>query len=146
MSKGFTLIELLVVITIIGILIGLSIFGLQGARKSARDAQRKTDLQEIRSGLEIYKADCGKYPETAAVIGGAELKGTDASCSPADSVYITAVPEDPLPTRSYIYSKTTDTTYTLCSSLEQGGTTVSGCGGSCSSEAGVDCNYEVTNP
>lgn len=144
-TNGFTLIELLVVISIIGVLIALSIFGLQGARQSARDAQRKTDLQEIRSGLEIYKADCGKYPDT--VIGGANLTGTDASCSPSGSVYITKIPEDPVSTtRSYIYSKTSDSTYTLCAALEGGGTAVSGCGASCSSEVGVDCNYQVTNP
>ncbi len=44
LNTGFTLIELLVVIAITAILIGLSVFGLQGARESARDAQRKADL------------------------------------------------------------------------------------------------------
>ncbi|MCK4588676.1 prepilin-type N-terminal cleavage/methylation domain-containing protein, partial [Candidatus Woesebacteria bacterium] len=62
MKKGFTLIELLVVISIIGILLALSIFGLQGARKSARDSKRKADIELIRSGIEIYKADCNVYP------------------------------------------------------------------------------------
>src|SRR3972149_9954423 len=64
-DSGFTLIELLVVISIIGILIGLSVFGLQGARKSSRDAVRKADLEQIRSGLGMYKADCDTYPLTA---------------------------------------------------------------------------------
>jgi type II secretion system protein G len=119
MTKGFTLIELLVVIFIIGILIALSVFGLQGARKSARDAQRKTDLEEIRSGLEIYKADCGVYPPD--LDWGASLTGTEASCSPTGSTYITEIPVDPTPAvSSYSYNRPTLTTYTLCATLEQG--------------------------
>ena len=66
-KKGFTLIELLVVISIIGILIAVSIFGLSGARESARDARRKSDLELIRSGLELYRADCNAYPTTAVL-------------------------------------------------------------------------------
>ena len=47
-NKGFTLIELLVVISIVGILLGLSIFSLQNSKKSGRDAKRKSDLELIR--------------------------------------------------------------------------------------------------
>ena len=72
--KAFTLIELLVVISIIGILIAISIFGLSGARESARDARRKSDLELIRSGLELYKADCNTYP--GSITFGNSLIGT----------------------------------------------------------------------
>lgn len=138
--KGFTLIELLVVISIIGILAGLSVFGLQGARASARDAKRKTDLEQIRSGLEIYKADCDHYPTSLST----SLLGSPppTSCSTSNT-YISSVPKDQLdPTRLYSYSST-GTTYTLCASLEQTAAAVSGCG-SCGST--VTCNYKVTNP
>ena len=90
--KGFTLIELLVVVSIIGILIALSIFGLQGARESSRDARRKADLETIRSGLEIYKADCNDYPPASKVVGGSPLvgDGSPTSCA-VTNTYISFV-------------------------------------------------------
>lgn len=141
MRKGFTLIELLVVISIIGILIALSIFGLQGARESSRDARRKADLELIRSGLEIYKSDCNIYPASlgTSLVGS----GSPTTCATTNT-YIASVPKDPIdPTRTYLYARPTTTTYELCASLEQGTGTVT-CGGS--SNCGTTCNYKVTNP
>lgn len=138
--SGFTLIELLVVISIIGILISLSIFGLQGARQSSRDASRKADLELIRSGLELYKSDCNLYPATLS----SPLIGDDStpSCSSSNS-YIDNVPTDPAsPSRVYVYYSA-GTTYEICASLEQGTGTVT-CGGS--SNCGESCNYKVINP
>lgn len=142
--NGFTLIELLVVISIIGVIIGISFFGLTGARESARDARRRADLEQIRSGLELYKADCNDYP---VAVGGAVPSplvgdGSPSTCS-GTNVYIASVPRDPAdPTRLYYYSRPTATTYLICASLEQSTAGVpSGCG-SC----GTSCNYGVTNP
>lgn len=60
---GFTLIELLVVISIIGILATLLIARYGQAEKSARDTQRKSDLNQYRIALENYAAvNNGKYP------------------------------------------------------------------------------------
>jgi type II secretion system protein G len=140
MKKGFTLIELLVVISIIGILLALSIFGLQGARKSARDSKRKADIELIRSGIEIYKADCNVYP---TILGTSLVgDGSTTSCS-VSNTYIAEVPEDQLsPTRSYRYWSD-GTTYEICVSLEDGSGTET-CGGS--SNCGTTCNYKVVNP
>jgi type II secretion system protein G len=140
MKKGFTLIELLVVISIIGILLALSIFGLQGARKSARDSKRKADIELIRSGIEIYKADCNAYPTSlgTSLVGD----GSTTSCS-VSNTYIAEVPEDQLsPTQSYRYWSD-GITYEICVSLEDGGDTKT-CGGS--SNCGTTCNYKVINP
>lgn len=140
---AFTLIELLVVISIIGILIALSIFGLTGARESSRDARRKADIELIRSGIELYKADCNTYP--VALTFGASLVGNGSlsSCS-SSNTYISEIPIDPIPSaRDYRYSGTT-TTYEICTALENGSGTVS-CGGS-SNCGSVTCNYKVTNP
>lgn len=140
-NRGFTLIELLIVIVIIGILIAISFFAIQGARESSRDAKRKTDLELIRSGLEIYKSDCFDYPSalSSPLLGD----GTPANCAASNS-YISQVPNDPLyPARGYVYFRNSATTYEVCSSLEQGVGTVT-CGGS--SNCGTTCNYRLTNP
>lgn len=143
MKKGFTLIELLVVISIIGVLIAISVVGLQGARKSSRDAVRKADLEEIRSGLEMYKADCGGYPTGINFSESIELSGSDSELETCkdSNVYISSSPTDPVPGRYYSYSSN-GLTYTICASLEQGSSgSVENCG-----NCGETCNYMVTNP
>lgn len=59
---GFTLIELLVVISIIGLLSGLTLVSLNDARIKARDANRISDLHQIRLALELYFDSNGEYP------------------------------------------------------------------------------------
>lgn len=151
--SGFTLIELLVVISIIGVLIGLSVFGLQGDRESARDGTRKTDLETIRSAIEIYKSDCNSYPSgsgnpsSVLATSGTSLKGSGAttSCS-SSNTYLSKIPADPVsPNRNYLYYSD-GITYEICAAMEQSqsGGSVS-CGGSTS--CGSDpCNYKAVNP
>lgn len=142
LQKGFTLIELLVVISIIGILVAVSIFGLSGARESARDSRRKADLELIKSSLEIYKADCNRYP-TSLTAGSPLVGSTPPSTCLATNTYISTVPTDPVNGRTYRYA-TTASGYEICASLEQSGLSTISCGGS--SNCGTNCNYKVTNP
>lgn len=132
---AFTLIELLVVITIIGILMGLLLVAYQGTRKSARDGKRKADLEQIRNALEMCRSDKNSYP-----------CGTNpqSGCSPVIDCtnYLPSVPKDPLDS-TYLYAYSSNgITYTLCASLETGGT-ATGCVGSCGTPA---CNWKVINP
>ncbi len=63
MRLGFTLIEVMIVIALIGILSSFAIYGYQSSQKKARDAQRKSDLQQVKKALEAAKNDCrsGSY-------------------------------------------------------------------------------------
>ena len=137
--KAFTMIELLVVMAIIAILASMSIFALQGARESRRDATRKANLEAIRSALELYRADCGQYP-TSLPSAGSPLTG---SC-PNTITYLDSMPGDPIAGNDYAYSPSGSPaySYTLCAAIESSSTPVSGCG-SCGAST---CTYKVTNP
>ncbi len=63
--KGFTLIELLIVITIIGILAVALVPRISQGPARARDVQRKADMNNIASALELFYADTGLYPIAA---------------------------------------------------------------------------------
>jgi prepilin-type N-terminal cleavage/methylation domain-containing protein len=130
-KTGFTLIELLVAMTIIAVLMGISLVSYQGVRKSSRDGIRKADLEQTRSALEMCRTDVGSYP-----IGNLS-SGSIITCGGKD--YMT-IPDDPLSDRNYAYFGD-ENNYTLCASLETGGSAVTGCG-SCT----IECNYKVINP
>ena len=140
---AFTLIELLIVMSIIGILAAISIFALAGARESARDGRRKSDLEAVRSAIEIYKADCDEYPPTASFPGaGSSLVGP-VTCPPGNT-YMEEMPGDPLG-GNYAYNRLTPVTYTLCSTLEDPPSPANDTTG-CGSCAGGPCEYRVRNP
>lgn len=67
MQKGFTLIELLIVVTIIAILATLVVLVLNPAELLAqtRDSQRLSDLDTVRSAINLYLADVSS-PDTTA--------------------------------------------------------------------------------
>lgn len=61
-KSGFTLIELLVVISIIGLLSSVVLASLNSARAKSRDAVRRSDLNQLRTALELYYDNHGNYP------------------------------------------------------------------------------------
>lgn len=66
LGKGFTLIELLIVITIIGILAVALVPRITGAPGAARDAARKSSINQIAVALEQFANDNGGvYPSDA---------------------------------------------------------------------------------
>lgn len=63
-SSGFTLIELLIVITIVGVLAAAIIISINPFKRQAqaRDASRKSDINQIGNALKAYYAANGTYP------------------------------------------------------------------------------------
>lgn len=64
MKKSFTLIELLVVISIIGLLMGIMLPSLLGAREQAKIVVVNTELRQIGLALECYYFENEEYPPT----------------------------------------------------------------------------------
>jgi general secretion pathway protein G len=156
--SGFTLVEILVVLTIMGILFGIVFIALGNARGDARDTKRTADLEILRSGLELYRSDCGSYPDAGSVDpGDLDMTGTLPLTGPSTggptgcdsgNTYISSVPQDPIAIQDYMYTPGAgNTTYTLGAALEGDGNCTS-CG-SCGTDADsnpIPCTYNVTNP
>ena len=109
-NHGFTLIEVLVVATIIGVLTSIAVVSYQKANKNAHDARRKTDLEQIRAALEMYRSDNAdsEYPDTSGCIEIKDLPLSD---------YLDPVPTDPRDDSQYQYKKT-DNGYCVSATME----------------------------
>jgi len=85
---SFTLIEILVVTTIIGLLAGIGAVSYSQFVKKSRDAKRKTDLEQIRGALEMYRSEKSYYP-----LGLPTLVPD----------YMNSIPTDPQDNQGYTY-------------------------------------------
>jgi general secretion pathway protein G len=81
-ERGFTLIELLVVIAIIGIVVTVAVGQYQKSIIKAKEAVLRQDLYVMRTAINQYFADKGKYP------GDLETLVTDS--------YLYKIPVDPI--------------------------------------------------
>ncbi len=81
-ARGFTLIELLVVVAIIGIIVTVASGQYRRSIQKAKEAVLKEDLYIMRTAINQYFADKGKYPS--------DLR------SLVDESYLKAVPVDPI--------------------------------------------------
>ncbi|MGJ8637605.1 MAG: type II secretion system protein [Phycisphaerales bacterium] len=87
--NGFSLIELLVTIGIIGVLIGLLLPALSGARSSALQTVALSNVRSVGTQFQQFSGDHGKYPQQdlGEVPDGLDLGG---DFTPEDDVIISA--------------------------------------------------------
>lgn len=100
--RGFTLIELLVAMMILGVLLSGLILTIDPKKQldKAKDAQRQSDLQQIKNALDMYYNDYAIYPILTSLPTGQWKIG--------NTVYMAKVPKDPNDSAyTYYYSSGT---------------------------------------
>lgn len=147
---AFTLLEVLLVLGIISVLLALSTTAFISSRKTARDSKRKADMEQLRSSLEMYKADSNAYPGPPLLTynTAVDLVSLDSFLVSGSNNYISKMPTDPISSMKYSYIPVS-TGYYLCAALEGASVPTINCASAdCGSFNGssVPCSYEVKNP
>ncbi len=85
-STGFTLIELIVVMAIVALLTGIAAPRYFRSVEKAKENSLRSSLQVMRSAIDHFAADKGRYPSTLQEL--------------VSEHYMRELPEDPLTLRS----------------------------------------------
>ena len=143
-----------------------------GQIQRANDAKRKSDFDQLKTTLEVYYNDNGKYPPSSGSDVTPPCTGTyrinpSTGCiewGTSWTAYNITLPKDPASTRNYVYFATADgQSYWLYASLEKSGdpqlcspldangeclsiATNGIAANSCGSSPGKPCNYGVSRP
>lgn len=163
---GFTLIELMVVMSILGVLVTIALVSFRSSQARGRDAQRKSNLKEISSALELFYSDYQKYPDEVGGLIQAcaydPTTGTGSTCSWGEdeftdnkTTYFKVIPKDPSDAFNYYYrivDPPLNQKFQLFAYIEN--TQDPGCvGGDCTNSplsyscgSGKTCNFSVTSP
>ena len=110
-KKAFTLVELIVVITILAILWTIAFISLQWYSKDARDSIRISDVSSMKTALELFHLNSGKYPmpdDNEVVDYGWETLWYQwdfwNTVISSLSRSMSEVPTDPLTDKKYVFS------------------------------------------
>lgn len=149
-KQGFTLLEVLVSATIIAVLTIIGVVSYSSVNKRSRDVKRKSDLEQVRSALEMYRADNtvkpGEYPSSAGAGAFTDAQNLAASLV---STYIPSVPDDPDSDNDYWYEAIDSgggvySSYCVCAKLETPPTTNPN---TCTVALNAaNCNYGLKSP
>ena len=129
--------ELLIVLAIIGVIMSVAVIAIGNIRESTRNVRRLSDIKQIQSALELYRANERTYPNTIST--GQALLGSTSS-----STYMIQIPTNPTPRNdgicpndNYLYqNNATGTSYKIdfCLSTPTGNLTA---GEKCATPQGI---------
>ncbi len=108
-NSGFTLVEILIVVVILGILAAIVIPQFSSAADSAKVSSMQTQLQTIRSQLELYRLQHNNaYPTGAQLWGNLTAKTTAAGSTTNGTLgpYLQKSPKNPFENSSTVASST----------------------------------------
>ena len=110
-TKGFTKLELLIAVAILGVVVAISAFIVNGSRAVQRDAKRVSDVTVLRSGLSQYWLRNASYPELENVSLGSADSGILGMTTEGfvgggggGSVILEFIPTGPKNNEFYLYS------------------------------------------
>ena len=113
--RAFTLVELLIVIVVLAVLAAIVIPKFADSGSRSKDSSLKSDLQVVRSAVDLFKTDTGAYPAaltdlTAATASppaaGKDATGATKAINASDykGPYLPNVPADPTNSTTLAYS------------------------------------------
>ncbi len=143
-ALGYTLVEILVVLSIIAVMMAAAIVSYGSVTRKSRDSKRKSDIEQVRQALEMYRADNLTYPACTGMSEVDCLAGVTGF-----STYLQTVPTDPKASVTgftYYYERPSTTSY--CLSMFSESETLEKTAGICTKPAGPSgaVLYQVTNP
>ncbi len=113
--SGFTLVEILIVVIILGILAAIVIPQFSDASTQARESSLRSDLQSMRSQIELYKvqhSDAFPGADTGTTFIEAMTGTTNAAGAKTGTdfgPYVLAIPTNPLNNFATVREESTST-------------------------------------
>lgn len=111
--KGFTLVEILIVVVILGILAAIVIPQFSNASTDAKENALKSNLQTIRSQIELYKIQHNDTLPPGGSFEDVMTQTTDASGATTGSdygPYLKSIPSNPFNNSNTVATGTTNPT------------------------------------
>ena len=104
-DRAFTLIEILIVVVILGILAAIVIPQFTSATQEAQVGNVQTQLQMVRSQIELFKVRYNGFPPS--LVGVENASFSDLTTTPSGEHYLLSIPINPRNHRNQVVDDAT---------------------------------------